>query len=279
MPTRWRGSGAVADRRHHHGHHRQQRAAAEAMAEKPSTACRNCVSTRKMPNITANTMSSVSEPAARPRLANSRISSSGCLGAAPRRRRRARRRSRGSGCRARSGRSSPARGPRGCRGRGRRWPIADRMEPTVSKRPVVRLAGVADRRAATSRARAPANSTGIANSRGHVKLSISERRHEQAEDAAGAGEAGPDADGPGPLLGGEARRDHRQRDRHDHRRRHAGEDASDQQHLDRRRRNPASVLAPTNEDEPGDEDRLAAAAVAERRRSAAAARRAPSCSR
>ena len=46
-------------------------------AEKPSTACRNWMSTRKMPNITAKTRNRLSDPAASERLRNNRMSNSG----------------------------------------------------------------------------------------------------------------------------------------------------------------------------------------------------------
>jgi hypothetical protein len=61
-----------------------------------------------------------------------------------------------------------------------------------------------------------------------------ERRDEQAEDATGTGEAGPDADRPGPVLLGEGGGDDRQGDRHDHGGTDAGDHPGDEQHLHRR---------------------------------------------
>ena len=52
---------------------------------------------------------------------------------------------------------------------------------------------------------------------------------EQSEDATAGGEAGPHTDGLRPLLGGEAGRDDRERDRHDHGRTDPGDDPGRQQ--------------------------------------------------
>ena len=129
-------------------HHRPPSAAARRRhraPSSPSTACRNCTSTRKMPNITANTMSRVSEPAARPRSANRRSSQQRVgLAQLPDDEADQRQRRRRSGRPASAGRSSPARDLRGCRGRAPPMASADSTEPTVSKRPVVILTGVAD---------------------------------------------------------------------------------------------------------------------------------------
>ena len=135
-PTRLGDRRRDRRQRHHHDHHRQQRPPRPRAPSSRARPAGTATSTRKMPNITANTISSVSEPAARPRLRNRRMSSSGCvLAQLPDDEGEQGHDAERSGRPGSAGRSSPSRGPRGCRARGRRWRRADRTEPTVSKRP------------------------------------------------------------------------------------------------------------------------------------------------
>ena len=132
-------------------------------------------------------------------------------------------------------RSSPARGLRGCRGRGtdrdRRQDRADDVEATG-----LVLAGVADERASVIR-----NATAANGDRHHEQPRPAERGRSGTTTRTVRGcrprrRSPTSADGLGPLLDREARGDHRQRDRHDHRRRrHRRSDAGDQQHVDGRR--------------------------------------------
>ena len=219
----------------------------------------NWVSTRKMPNITANTTSKVSDPAARPRLANRRISSSGCSW----RNSQATKATRATTPIDQTGRRQ-RRAPALLRAfvdaqheaadGQRRQQRTERVEATFTVFP----------RVAHCLQRHDQRHAGEEHGQGEQpwprEAVDEERRDEEAEDATGAGEAGPDPDGSGALLGGEARRDHRERDRHDHRRGDAGQDAGDEEDVDR----PGEAgqdVGTGEQHEPAEQDGLAAPAV------------------
>ena len=88
-------------------------------------------------------------------------------------------------------------------------------------------------------------------------------RHQDAERAAGAGEAGPDADGLGPLLRREDAGDRRQRAGHDQRRADAHERPQGDELVGRVGRAPTATAATPKTTMPGDERAPAPEAVAE----------------
>ena len=195
----WRSCGAIVDIGIITSSHRQHRRGRRS-ADQPSTAWKYGNSTRNTPNITANTISSVTRPGGQAAIAErADVEQRLGLAALPQRRtatsattpttsadQRERRR------------SSPARGPRGCRARARRW-----RRPTAPSR------------RCRSGGRWPPSSSGRSSTLITAETAIEherqgehpapgehvdhERRHEHRDHAAAAGEPGPDADRLAPC--------------------------------------------------------------------------------